>query len=312
MAIQVRRATRKKAKLRLGISAPAGGGKTMGALLVAYGITGDWDKIGLADTENGSGELYAGQRVPGTTLVIGEYPYARIDAPYTISKYIEAQKALEEAGCEVVILDSTSHAWAGAGGLLDKQGKIADKSGNGYTAWRTVTPEHNLFVDTMLSSPVHIIATIRSKTEYVMEKDGKGETKIRKVGLAPVQRDGMDFEFSIMMDIDQNHMATATKDRTSLFDGEYFKLSPEIGKRMRDWLETGAETPAPPNLDDELVARIKAALAKAQDHATIGKILGHPDAKRLHERIHDDAQAAADRLRPADNTDWTTGSEEAA
>src|ERR1700761_305305 len=118
----VRKASRKKAKMRLGIAATAGAGKTMGALLVAYGLTGDWERVGLIDTESGSGELYVGHRVPGLNLVIGEYLYCRIDPPFTVTKYIEAQKALEAAGCGAIIHDSTTHAWAGAGGLLDKQG----------------------------------------------------------------------------------------------------------------------------------------------------------------------------------------------
>lgn len=242
----VRKASRKKAKLRLGIAATAGAGKTMGSLLVAFGLTGDWGKVGLVDTESGSGELYVDHKVPGTTTVIGEYLYWRIDPPYTIAKYIEGQKALEEAGCEAIVLDSTTHAWAGAGGLLDKQGKIAAKSGNSYTAWRDVTPDHNLFVETMLSSPAHIIATMRSKTEYVLETNEKGRIVPRKIGMAPVQREGMDFEFTVMLDIDANHMASATKDRTSLFDGEFFKLSPETGKKLADWLNKGTETQAIP------------------------------------------------------------------
>ena len=243
----VRKASRKNARMRVGISAPAGAGKTMGALLIAYGLVEDWTKIGLLDTETGSGELYVGLKVPGSTMVIGEYCYWRLDPPYTIAKYIEGQKALEEAGCEVVILDSITHAWAGSGGLLDKQGKIAARSGNSYTAWRDVTPDHTLFVDTMLSSPSHIIATMRAKTEYVQEKDEKGKTTIRKVGLAPVQREGMDYEFVCVFDIEQTtHTATATKDRTSLFDGEFFKLSPDVGKKMRVWADSGVAVASPP------------------------------------------------------------------
>jgi hypothetical protein len=130
MAIEIRKASRKRAKMRLGLCAPAGSGKTMGALLVAYGLTGDWSKIGLADTENGSGELYVGHTVPGTNFVIGEFLYAAIKAPFSVSKYMEAHAGLVDAGCEVIILDSISHAWAGSGGLLDKQGHIAAKSGN--------------------------------------------------------------------------------------------------------------------------------------------------------------------------------------
>lgn len=281
MVQTVRKATRKKAKMRLGIAATAGAGKTMGALLVAYGLTGDWEKVGLIDTESGSGELYVNHRVPGTNIVIGEYLYCRIDPPFTVAKYIESQKALEDAGCEAIIHDSTTHAWSGAGGLLDKQGKIASRSGeNGYTAWRHVTPEHNLFVDVMLNSPAHIIATMRSKTEYVLEeRDGKKVP--RKVGMAPVQREGMDFEFTIMLDVDAQHMASATKDRTSLFDGEFFKLSPDVGKKMLAWLNAGAEpspvraapreeplTPFEPDPMDALRERVSAVIQTLDKQST--------------------------------------------
>lgn len=243
MAIQIRKAERKKAKLRLGLGAPSGAGKTMGALLLAFGITGDWSKIGLIDTENGSGELYVGQKVntPEGEVVIGEYLYCRIEPDYEVSKYINAQKAMEQAGAECIIQDSISHAWAGAGGLLDKQGKIADKTGNSYTAWRNITPEHNLLVETMLASPAHIIATMRSKQEYVLETNEKGKQAPKKIGMAPVQREGMEYEFTVMLDIDMKHTASASKDRTSIFDGKFFKISPKTGQQLKEWLELGKE-----------------------------------------------------------------------
>jgi predicted nucleotidyltransferase len=261
--------------MRLGLAATAGAGKTMGALLVAYGLTGDWGKVGLADTENGSGELYVGHTVPGTNIVIGEYMYARIDAPFTVQKYMQAQAALEDAECAAIIIDSTSHAWAGAGGLLDKQGKIAAKSGNSYTAWRDVTPEHNAFIEMMLQSPAHIIATMRSKTEYVLETNDKGKQVPRKIGMAPVQREGMDFEFTVVLDIDQSHIASASKDRTSLFDGEYFKLSPDVGKKMLAWLNAGAEPCASEMKLVAIQAKARQLLADldAGEHAEMKKML---------------------------------------
>jgi hypothetical protein len=267
----VRKASRKKARLRLGISAPAGAGKTMGALLIAYGLAGDWGKIGLLDTEQGSGELYVDTKVPGTSTVIGEYLYWRVDAPYTIPKYLEGMKELEAAGCEVVILDSISHAWSGTGGLLDKVGNIAKRSntGNSYTAWRDVTPEHNSFVEAMLTSRAHVIATMRSKTEYVLEVNDKGKQVPRKIGLAPVQREGLDYEFTVVLEVDQaNHMAGATKDRTAMFDGEFFKLSPETGQRLKEWLERGVDAPAEPaKLDRSPMNRMTSA---ELDEATRG------------------------------------------
>jgi hypothetical protein len=229
--MEIRRAERKKAKLRLGIAAPSGAGKTYSALLLAFGLGG---KIGLIDTEHGSGDLYAH---------LGEYDVISIEAPYTTQKYIQAITAFEQAGYSTVIIDSLTHAWAGDGGLLDKQGKMADRGTNSFAAWRTITPEHNALVDAMLKSPCHIIATMRSKQEYVLETNDKGKQQPKKVGLAPVQREGMEYEFTVMLDVDMNHIANASKDRTSLFDGQYFKITSDTGDLLKQWLETGTEQP---------------------------------------------------------------------
>ena len=229
-----RKAERRKAKLRLGLVGPAGSGKTYGALLIAMGLGG---KIALIDTENGSGDLYAH---------LGDYDVCTLDAPYTVQKYLTAIEEAEQAGYSVLIIDSLSHAWAGEGGLLDQQGKIADSGrGNSYTAWRQVTPWHNKLVEAMLTSKCHIIATMRAKTEYVQEKNDKGKTEIRKVGMAPVQRDGMDYEFGVVFDLDVNHNATVSKDRTTLFDGQIFRPSRKTGEALRDWLESGTDSPVP-------------------------------------------------------------------
>lgn len=232
--MQIRKAERKKAKLRLGISAPSGAGKTYSSLLIANGITGDWSKVGLIDTENGSGDLYAH---------LGDYSVIPIEAPYSPDKYIQAITMFEDNGFEVIIVDSLTHAWAGEGGILDIQSAVtaASKSGNSYTAWREVTPKHNALVNAILKSSCHVIATMRAKTDYVQEKNDKGYTEIKKVGLAPIQRDGMEYEFTVMMDVSITHIATASKDRTSLFDGQHFKLGVDTGKQLHEWLETGTE-----------------------------------------------------------------------
>lgn len=229
-----RKAERKKAKLRLGITGPAGSGKTMSALLIAGGLVkGDYSKIGIVDTENGSADLYVHNDSSGTE--IGEYNVLTMRPPFEAAKYINAIKMAEEAGLEVVILDSITHAWAGEGGFLEKQGKIADKGGNSWAAWRTVTPEHNRFIDAMLQSKIHVIATMRSKTEHVYEGG-----KVKKLGMAPVAREGMEYEFSVVFDMDQGHNATPTKDRTSLFDGKIFKPTQDTGKTLLNWLEVRA------------------------------------------------------------------------
>ena len=225
---QFHKAERKRGKLRLAIAGPAGSGKTYSALLIAFGIGG---RIALIDTERGSGELYDH---------LGNYDACTLEAPFEPKKYVAAIKAAEEAGYDTIIIDSLTHAWAGTGGLLDRHGLIADKSGNSWSAWRMVTPQHNELVDALLQSSCHIIATMRSKMEYTQVEEG-GKKSVKKLGMSPIQRDGMEYEFTVFMDIDQNHIASSTKDRTTLFDGQYFKPSTQTGKVLMEWLEQTPE-----------------------------------------------------------------------
>lgn len=228
-----RPATRSKAKLRLAITGPAGSGKTASALLIARGLTGAWEKIGMVDTEAGSGELYVGSRMGDTT--IGAYNVLTLDAPYSPSRYIEAIALAEEAGLDVLIIDSLSHAWEGEGGVLEMHdlATMASKSQNSYFAWRDVTPQHKALIDKILTSKIHVIATMRTKTEYVI---GDKNTP-HKVGMAPIQRAGTDYEFGVVFELSQQHVAVATKDRTNLFDGLKFKPTIETGEMLLKWLE---------------------------------------------------------------------------
>lgn len=250
-----RPAERKRAFLKIGIFGPAGSGKTASSLLIAYGITKDWSKIGLVDTENGSGELYAGSTIGG--VHIGQYQVARITAPFEPAKYIAAINAAVKGGLEILILDSISHAWAGEGGLLDFQGKVTSKVGNSYTAWREVTPLHNKFVEAMLQSKIHLIATLRAKQEYILEQNEKGKIAPRKVGLAPIQRDGMEYEFTTVFSIGGDHIATAEKDRTNLFDGKYFIPGPETGEAFKAWLEAAPPAAASAEAPDADISELE-------------------------------------------------------
>jgi len=233
MAIEIRKATKQKVKLRLALVGASGSGKTWSALKIAKGIG---DKILIADSENGSADLYADQ--------IGfDYDVAPITSPYTPAKYIEIITLAEKNGYDVLIIDSLSHAWAGEGGLLDQQGNKAEQTGNSWTAWRTITPQHNELVEKMLGCKLHLIVTMRAKTEYAQEKDDKGRTLVRKIGLAPIQRDGLEYEFTIVFDITHSHTVSASKDRTGLFDNVIEKPSEETGLRLKTWLDSGAEPP---------------------------------------------------------------------
>lgn len=269
--MEIRKAERRKAKLRMGIAAPSGAGKTYSALLMSFGIGG---KVGLVDTEHGSGDLYAH---------LGDYDVISIAAPYTVNKYREAIKAFEDAGYNTIIIDSLSHAWAGDGGLLDKQGKLADRPGaNGYAAWRSITPEHNALVDSMLQSPCHIIATMRAKQEYVLETNDKGKQQPKKVGMAPVQREGMEYEFTVMLDVDMQHVASASKDRTGLFDGQLFKITQDTGKTLLAWLETGVDAVPAPSWAN-IVEDFKLAVREAPDKAA-AKVLWEKAKTACEER----------------------------
>ena len=227
-----RKAERKQAKLRLALCGPAGSGKTYSALLIAQGLA-PGGRIALIDTERSSGELYA-------DLV--DYDCAPLAPPFTPNRYIELIREAEKTGYGVLIVDSLSHAWAGQGGILEMhdQAAAASRSGNSFMAWREVTPQHNALVDTMLGADLHLIVTLRTKTAYDVVDDGNGKKRPIKIGLAPVQRDGLEYEFTIVMDLSiDGHIATATKDRTRLFDGQHFVPSPETGKHLREWLESG-------------------------------------------------------------------------
>lgn len=227
-----RKAERKQVKLKIGISAPSGAGKTYSALLIAHGICDDWSKIAVIDTENGSAELYSD---------LGEYLVQTIAPPFTPKKYIEAIAEAEAIGIKVLIIDSLSHAWTGEGGLLDMQDKIvkASKSGNSYTAWREITPEHNRLVDAILQSDLDIIVTTRAKAEYVVT-DNDGKKGYKKIGLAPIFRDGLEYELTTFFDLTQEHIATASKDRTGLFPNSFIPTE-ETGKQFNSWRNSGTE-----------------------------------------------------------------------
>ena len=228
MAFQ--RATRKKAKLRLALFGPSGSGKTYSALLIAQGLGG---KVALIDTEQGSGELYAN---------LCEYDVAPISAPFGPQKYIDLIHEAERSGYNVIIIDSISHAWAGDGGLLDIHDKATKSSNskNSYNAWREVTPLHNKLVDAMLQSKAHIIVTARSKVAYEQQENDRGKKVPVKIGLAPIFREGLDYEMTVCFELAiDGHIATTTKDRTSIFDGKYFTPSLATGQELVGWLEGG-------------------------------------------------------------------------
>ncbi len=205
-----------------------------------------WGRICLIDTENRSGSLYADSTFAGTH--IGEFLTIDLEPPFTPQRYLEAIQAAQENGVEYLVIDSLSHAWSGEGGMLDMQSNIAKRSGNSYTAWRDVTPLHNRLVDRILQCDMHVTVALRTKTEYVVEDNEKGRKAPRKIGTTPVFRDGVEYELTTFFDLAQDHTAMVTKDRTGLFDGRAFTITPASGALIYDWLSSAK--PADPPQDN--------------------------------------------------------------
>jgi len=231
MTTGFKRATRTTKKLRAALLGPAGAGKTRTALEIARGLG---ERIALIDTEHGSASMYA-HLVAFDCLELTHY---------SPDRYIEAIGQAEEAGYDVLVIDSLSHAWSGKGGILEFVDRTK-RNGNSFNAWGDATPMHNKLVERLLSCKMHLVVTMRTKMEFVQERDqASGKTIVRKVGMQPVQRDGMEYEFDLICDIDQSHTLTVGKTRIDLLDGEMIeRAGADFGRRIRAWLEGGSPAP---------------------------------------------------------------------
>ena len=222
----IRKAERRNAKIKLALQGPSGSGKTYSALQIAKGLT-ELNNVVVIDTKNYSADLYDH---------IGDFNVIDIVKPYSPEKYIQAIEDSVKAGMKVIIIDSLSHEWEGEGGILDIHSHLA---GNSFTNWAKVTPRHNAVVQAILNADAHVIATFRTKQDYVLT-DKNGKMVPEKVGLKSVTRDGMDYEFTIVFDIDVAHNCVASKDRTGLFVSDLpFKANDITGKRIFNWCERG-------------------------------------------------------------------------
>ena len=229
------KAKRKKAKLRLALTGPSGAGKTYSALLLAKGLGGS---IACIDTERGSASLYDN---------VAEFDTLDLSPPYTPERYIQAIKAAEQAGYSVLIIDSITHEWSGVGGCLELVDEVAKAryKGNSWSAWNDITPRHRSLLDTILQSPLHIIVTMRSKTETAQIEEN-GRKKVAKLGMKAEQRDGFEYEMTVVLDITHDgHYATASKDRTGLFtDKDPSPITEATGQTLLQWLDSGADMTA--------------------------------------------------------------------
>ena len=226
--MKLQTAQRHQVKLRLGLSGASGFGKSYSALLLAYGITNDWSKVAIVDTENNSASLYSH---------LGNFKVLSLQAPYSPERYIEAIKTCEVANIEVTIIDSISQEWQGNGGCLS----IHEKLGGRFQDWAKVSPRHQAFIDAILQSSTHVITTVRCKIDYSMDSASNGKTKVVKHGLKSITREGFEYELTCSFElINENHMAKASKDRTGLFmDKPEFVINSATGRKLIQWCNEG-------------------------------------------------------------------------
>lgn len=230
------KAVKQESKLRMAITGPSGSGKTYTALAIASALA-NGKPIAVVDTEHGSASKYAD---------LWGFDVANMHAPFHPDKFVAALREAEAAGYAVIILDSISHAWAGTGGVLDIVDEAAkrSKSGNTYMAWKEGTPVQNKLIDAIVQSGIHVIATMRSKTEYVLADTGNGKQAPRKVGMAPVQRDQFEYEFDVVLDMDIDNNAIVSKTRCPALTGRVFaKPGADVAGILAGWLHGAATQP---------------------------------------------------------------------
>jgi len=234
---EIRKISKEKIKLRIGMSGASGFGKTWSALLIAYGITKDWNKIVLIEAGYEGVDLY-------DELTNGDANVFQMEAPFSPQKYIEAIKKCELFGAEVIIIDSITPEWDGDGGCLQMVESVAKKMRipNSYTAWAEVTPLHNDFIRAILTCNAHVITTVRRKQDYEITKDNNNKTKVTKVGTKEITRDGFEYELTINFEfVNENHYVKCSKNRTSLFkDGEFIPTI-ETGELLRKFADKGVD-----------------------------------------------------------------------
>lgn len=276
-----KKATKEKLKLRLLIEGASGSGKTYSALRLACAMG---KKVALIDTEKGSSRYYS------ETF---SFDVSELDPPYEPLKYIQEIKNAEDLGYDVIIIDSITHEWIGEGGCLDMVNKVSGT--NTFTKWGVITPKHNRFVDTFLGCKSHLIATARTKTDYSLEQNDRGKMVPIKKGLKTEQRDGLDYEFTTVLRLNEHNIANSSKDRTGLFKDYNRIIDEDTAKMLLDWLDKGEEVKEvvlESNLIEKDILGLKFGLGKysgklvdeVDDKEYLSNLVNHKDTPDVYKR----------------------------
>lgn len=254
MAITLQKAKRIQAKIKIAIGGASGSGKTMSGLLLSYGLVKAehpewtdeqvWDHIAVIDTENKSASLYVGKQV-GPTL-IGSYNVINMEPPFEEQSLIDAIGVCQQAGIACTIIDSTSAFWVDA---LETQGKIAERTKSNFSSWKPVKADQNKMMQAILQCDMHIIANYRAKMEYTQETNENGKKVVRQLGMGIIAEGTNIYEYGIVFMLDADHVANATKDRTGIFDGQFFTITADTGRKIFQWIAEGEVAPPPPVIE---------------------------------------------------------------
>jgi len=277
-----KKASKSQAKLRAAFFGPSGAGKTYSSLSIAEGLS-NGGGIAVIDTERGSASKYA-DRFSFDVLDLDDR---------SISGYIAAIRMAAEAGYSVLTIDSLTHAWQQ---LLEEIERLAKAKyrGNTWSAWSEGTPLQRRLVDAILDYPGHVIATMRSKTEWQTASDAGGKTRPVRVGLAPEQGKGVEYEFDLLMEISTEHIGNVIKDRSGRFQDKLIeKPGKDFGKALAEWLSDGSapQPPAPTVADDAAVKKASAAIKAATSQDDLKRFTTVVD-QRQHDGIYSTEQAA--------------------
>lgn len=230
---EFKKATKESARLRMALAGISGSGKTYTALAIGTGLGG---RIALIDTERGSAKKYAD---------LFDFDTLDLD-DHSPESYMGAIRAAEAAGFDTLIIDSLSHEWAGRGGILELHEKFtqADAKKDSFRSWGKATPKHNQVIDVILSAKLHVIATMRSKSEYAIDVDDRGKKTISKVGLAPVQRADTEYEFDIVGNLNLNNDLVIEKTRCPILKDKVFpQAGADIAEILKNWLSPDGSPP---------------------------------------------------------------------
>lgn len=282
MGFEFKKAKRIQAKVKLAIGGSSGSGKTLSALLLAYGyIRAEhpdwsdeqiWDHIAVIDAENKSASLYVGKRVGAT--VIGSYNVVDVEPPFEEQMLIDCLSLCTQHQMEFVIIDTVSAWWLDA---LETQGKIAERTKSNFSSWKPVKQDQTKMMNAILQADCHVIANYRAKTEYTQEVNDAGKKVVKSLGLGIIAEGTNIYEYSVVWMLDADHVANATKDRTGVFDGQYFTITPDTGKKLYQWVSEGEVAPVQPVIQKAEAATVAPAPA-AVDPEQLQKAIDAVDA----------------------------------